>query len=72
MDITTDDLAADIHIAEIDRALGLVAQVWEDTEELSVDEMCEHLDAVNDIVTKSSSFNDFVESTNLSGRERLN
>jgi len=72
MDITTDNLAEDIHIAEIDRALGLVAQVWESTVDLTVDEMCKHLEAVNDIVVKSASFSDFVESTNLIGCEKLN
>lgn len=72
MNDITLSLEEEIHVAEIGRSLELVAQVWESDVALTVDEMCEHLEAVNDIVIKASSFTDFVETTNFSGLERLN
>ena len=65
---TESDLQTEIHLAEIDRSLALVAQVWSSNLELSVDEMCEHLVSVGNIVDGTS----FSESSNLSGLERLN
>ena len=61
-----------VHTAEVDRALALVGQVWESDAELSVDEMCAHLDAIGDVIDETSNFSEFVESANLSGLERLN
>ena len=60
-----------VHTAEVDRAFGLVAQAWENPN-ISVDEMCEHLDAIGRIVTEESSFSEFVTENNLMGLERLN
>ena len=72
MDNQTIEHTSEIHTAEISRSLALVGQVWESDEELSVDDMCKHLEAVIDVVDRTSDFKQFVESSNLSGRERLN
>ena len=64
--------AEEIHIAEIDRSLALVAQVWEDDANMSVDKVCELLEGINDIVIQNCNFSEFVETSNLKGRERLN
>lgn len=70
--MTTLTEAEEIHIAEIDRSLALVAKVWEDDANMSVDMVCELLDGVNDIVVQNCNFNEFVSTSNLKGRERLN
>jgi hypothetical protein len=65
------ELNSDVHVAEIDRALELTAQVWE-TSNISVEDMCAQLDAIGDIVEGNSTFGDFCEATELTGCERLN
>ncbi len=73
MSVTKSEaLQVEIHTAEIDRSLALVSQVWESNTELSVDEMCKHLEAIGNIVDKTSDYSTFVTETNLSGLERLN
>lgn len=52
------------HTAEVDRAFGVVAQAWENPN-ISVDEMCEHLDAIGEIISGKSAFAEFTESTGL-------
>ena len=51
------------HTADVDRAFSLVADAWHDN--ISVDEMCEHLDAIGRVITKESSFSEFVTENNL-------
>ena len=65
------ELNTEIHVTEIDRALALTAQVWE-MNDISVDDMCEQLEAIGDIVDGTSTFGDFCEETGLTGLERLN
>jgi len=66
------ELNSEIHITEIDRALDLTAQVWEMNDDISVDEMCEQMEAINDIVVGESTFGDFCKATNLTSLETLN
>lgn len=71
MDIQTSN-AEEIHTAEIERSLDQVAKVWGSNEVLSVDDMCQHLEAVIDVIDGKSDFNQFVESSNLTSHVRLN
>lgn len=64
-------LNSETHIAEIDRALDLTARTWKDPN-ISIDDMCNQLDAINDIVAGTSTFGDFCNATNLTNLEVLN
>ena len=65
------ELNSEIHVTEIDRALALTAQVWE-MNDISVDDMCDHLNAIGNIVDGESTFGDFCNETGLAGLEKLN
>jgi hypothetical protein len=53
------------------RALDVLITSWtEDT--LSVEDMTTQLSAVVDFVNNKTDFGEFLESSNLTGRERLN
>ena len=54
-----------VHTAEVDRAFELVACTWESNPNISVDDMCEHLDAIGRIVTKENSLADFITENNI-------
>ena len=60
-----------VHTAEVDRAFGVVAMAWENPN-ISVDEMCEHLDAIGKIITNESTFTEFVTENNLQDLELIN
>ena len=63
---------SEVHITEIDRALDLTAQVWEMNANISIDEMCEQIEAVCGVVDSTATFSDFCEATNLTSLETLN
>ena len=62
----------ELHVAEIQRSMDVVTKVWESDKFLSVDDMCDHMEAIIDVIAKESDFNQFAESVNLTGLERLN
>jgi len=66
------ELNSEIHITEIDRALDLTAQVWEMNADISIDDMCDQMNAIGDIVDGTSTFGDFCKATNLTSLETLN
>jgi hypothetical protein len=72
MNNTKLTLNTEIHTAEIERALDLTAQVWEMNADISIDDMCNQLDAIGNIVDGTSTFGDFCEATNLTSIEVLN
>jgi len=71
MDIQTKD-ATEIHTAEVERAMALVGSVWESNAVLSVDDMCEHLESIINVIDGKSDFKQCMDSANLTGLERLN
>lgn len=61
----------EIRTAEIIRALIITSDSWEN-DILSVDDMCDQLDALCDVFEGKMNFIEFSQCTNLVGRERLN
>jgi len=66
------ELNSEVHTAEIERALELTAQVWESNTSISIDDMCDQLNAIGDIIDGNSTFGDFCEATNLTNNTVLN
>jgi len=60
-----------IHTAQIDRALAITAKAWESTD-VGVDDMCDHMLAICDVVDGISTIGDFCEVINLTDRNTLN
>jgi len=65
------EIKEEIQSAEILRSLTVTADSWEN-DNLSILDMTDQLDAIIAVVDGTSNFNEFAESTNLAGRERLN
>jgi len=66
------ELNTEVHSTEISRAIVLTDQVWQMNANISIDEMCDQLDAISDIIDGNSTFGDFCETTGLVGLEKLN
>jgi hypothetical protein len=62
----------DIRVAETVRSLMVIADSWENDDDLAIDEMADQLEALCDVLDGSSDFQTFAKKTNLTGRERLN
>jgi len=66
-------LGDDIHDAEIYRSLDLVAKAWADSgDNLSADDMIEHLDHLILVTEGKESFNDLHKSTGLNKNHLTN
>jgi len=72
MNTQTNKRTDEIQTAEVERALTLVGNVWESDAILSVDDMCEHLESIIDVIDGKSDFKHCMESSNLANLERLN
>ena len=65
------DKEEDLRTAAAIRSLSVMTESWEN-DDLSLDDMCDQLDALSDVLDGDKTFSEFTESTNLTGRERLN
>ena len=69
-EISDDDVATDeenineIQSAYILMSLSAVADSWEN-DELDLEDMCEHLEAVNEVVSGEMDYIDFIKETGL-------
>ena len=57
--------------ANILRSLTLAGEAVQEPN-VTVDDLCDYLDALCDVVNKKSDFNTFATTTNLTGHIRLN
>jgi len=61
-----------IQRAEVLLSLQTIEHAWESSDDISMDEMCDHLEAVIAIVEGKSTLTEFNERTNLNSQSRLN
>jgi len=61
----------EIHDADMDRSFTVICEAWESEEEFTVDEMCEHLEALIKVVERKSTFIDFKNETNIYNKSYL-
>lgn len=62
----------DIKAAELARAMKLVGDVWEKSVVVTPETMCEHFEALSDMIDEKLDFAEFVAETGLQNQEVLN
>ena len=61
----------EIQDADMLRSTIALSEAWDSNAEYSIDEMCEHLDALIAVVERKSDYNDFVNETNITNKSYL-
>jgi len=62
----------EVQQAHFMRALDLIADSWENDDDLSIEEMTTQLEQTIEVVNERIDFQEFLETTDLGKRERLN